>query len=204
MASIFLGTLGLTLAALVAFILTFTRGAVAAERVPRIRRIASVAILLQLGHFLEETEYQFYVRFPELLGLAPWPRQFFVAFNSSWLVVWLLSVVGVTAFQRASAFALWFLALASVANGIIHPLVSLSVAGYFPGLWSSPFVGILGAMLFVSLISATDTRGQQHHAGRQFEERACAPPNNALQTDVSNRQRFCKRKSKIAASLPRR
>jgi hypothetical protein len=165
MASIFLGTLGLTLSALVALILTFTRGEVAAERVPRIRRIASVAILLQLGHFLEETEYQFYVRFPELLGLAPWPREFFMAFNFTWLAIWLLAAVSLAAFKRVSAFSLWFLALASAANGIIHPLVSLSVAGYFPGLWSSPFVGVLGVVLLVSLISATDTGGQPRGAG---------------------------------------
>ena len=151
MGSVLFGTLGLTLAAVVALALAFSRGRVSVAFVPRIRLVSLVAILFQLTHFIEETLQQFYVRFPELLGLAPWPLKFFLVFNLSWLGAWLLAVVGLNGFGRVSAFALWFLAIASMANGIAHPVVAFAVGGYFPGLWSSPFVGILGMVLFRTL-----------------------------------------------------
>ena len=157
MVSVFLGTLGLTLAALAALVLTFARGRVPVASVPRIRLVSTAAILFQLGHFIEETLHQFYVRFPELLGLAPWSREFFLAFNLFWLTAWLLAIVGINAFWRISAFALWFLAIASMANGIIHPLLAFAIGGYFPGLWTSPFVGILGVVLFRALSVGRDT-----------------------------------------------
>lgn len=156
MASVFIGTLGLTLAGLVALVLTVTRGEVAARHVRRIRRVAAPTILFQFGHFAEETLSGFYVRFPDVLGLAPWSREFFLAFNLSWLAVWLLAILGINTFRRAAPFALWFLAIATMANGIIHPLLALSVGGYFPGLWTSPFVGIWGAVLFRTMNKATE------------------------------------------------
>ena len=162
--SILLGTSGLTFAAIVALGLTCARRKVAAEHFPRIRRVAALAVLLQLGHFGEEYLRQFYLRFPALLGLAPWSEGFFVAFNLVWLVVWCLAITSIAKLPRAATFPLWFLALASAANGIIHPLLSLAVWGYFPGLWSSPFVGILGAILFSALASATNARGKEHGA----------------------------------------
>jgi len=162
LSSILVGTSGLTLAAIAAVALTFNRGVVASEHVPRIRRVAAVAVLFQLGHFAEESSRQFPVRFPEVVGLTPWPREFFVAFNLTWLVVWVLAIVGIARLPRVGAFPLWFLAIACVANGVIHPILSLAVAGYFPGLWSSPLVGILGVGLFRSLASATSASGRAY------------------------------------------
>lgn len=157
MTSVFLGTLGLTLAALAALALAITRGRVSAEFVPRIRLASTGAILFQAGHFIEETLYQFYVRFPELLGLTPWSSKFFFAFNVFWLGAWSLAMVGINGFWRISSFALWFLAIASMANGIVHPVLALAIGGYFPGLWTSPFVGILGLVLFGVLSVGSDS-----------------------------------------------
>lgn len=157
MASVLLGTSGLALAALVAFALTLIRGEVAAERVPGIRRVAAVAVLFQFGHFVEETMRQFYLRFPEVLGLAPWSREFFLSFNLAWLFIWIPALCGLTVYRRVSVFALWFLALASAANGVVHPLLAIAVGGYFPGLWTAPFIGVQGVMLFVWLMFATGT-----------------------------------------------
>jgi hypothetical protein len=56
----------------------------------------------------------------------------------------------------------WFLAIACVANGVIHPILSLAVAGYFPGLWSSPLVGILGVGLLRSMALATSANGRTY------------------------------------------
>lgn len=156
--------MGLTIAAIIALTLTIIRVGVAPEQVGRLRRVASLLVLLQLGHLAEEYLLNFYLRFPEVFGLSPWPRAFFVAFNVAWIVIWGTSIVGITKVPRVAAFPLWFLAIASASNGIVHPLLSLAVDGYFPGLWTSPFVGILGVVLFRSLTSATTTRGKEFGA----------------------------------------
>jgi len=135
--SVLLGTSGLTLAAIVALVLTYSRHGVAGGHVANVRRIAAVAVVVQAGHFSEEYLQQFYLHFPAQLGLAPWSEGFFVCINVVWLVVWVLAIVSLIKFPRLATFPLWFLAIASVANGVVHPLLSLAVGGYFPGLWSS-------------------------------------------------------------------
>jgi hypothetical protein len=160
--SILLGTSGLTLVAAVSLVLTVRRGAVALEHVSRIRQIAGLGVLFQSVHFAEEATYRFYIRFPELLGLSPWTRDFFAAFNLTWLAVWVVALAGIDKLPRVCVFPLWLLAIASAANGAIHPLLSLAVAGYFPGLWSSVFVGIVGVMLIRVLVAATGARADAH------------------------------------------
>jgi len=160
--SILLGTSGLTLAAIAALALAYSRSAVAGEHVAKVRRIACVTVVVQAGHFGEEYLQQFFVHFPILLGLEPWSEGFFVSFNVAWLTAWVLAIVSLAKFPRLAAFPLWFLAMASVANGVTHPVLSLVVGGYFPGLWSSPLVGILGVVLVSRLISATRKMDSQH------------------------------------------
>jgi len=48
-------------------------------------------------------------------------------------------------------FSIWFLAIASAVNGVAHPVLSLVSGGYFPGLWSSPLVGVAGVFLLRAL-----------------------------------------------------
>lgn len=153
--SILIGTSGLTVATVVALTLTISRSGVAAEQVSRLRWISSLLVLLQVAHVAEEYLLHFHLRFPGLLGLPPWPGEFLVAFNVAWLAIWGAAIAGVTKLPRIAAFPLWFLAIASAANGIVHPLLALADGGYFPGLWTSPFVGILGVLLLRSLASAT-------------------------------------------------
>jgi hypothetical protein len=163
--SALVGTLGLTLALIAALTLAWSRSGVAAEHLVKVRRIAVVAVVLQAGHFGEEYLQQFYLRFPVMLGLAPWSDVFFVAFNLIWLAVWLFAIAGLARFPRVAAFPLWFLAIASTANGIAHPLLSLAASGYFPGLWSSPLVGIVGVVLLSALASATRGQSVSGHQG---------------------------------------
>ncbi len=160
--SVLLGTSGLTLAAIAALMLAYSRPGVAGEHVAKVRRVATIAVVAQAGHFSEEYLQEFYLRFPAQLGLAPWSEEFFVTFNIAWLVVWVLAIASLIKFSRLAAFPLWFLAIASVANGVVHPLLSLAVGGYFPGLWSSPVVGILGVVLVNALTSATRARSNHH------------------------------------------
>lgn len=155
--SVVIGTSGLTIAAFVALMLALARAGVAPDQVRRLQLVGSLLVLLQVTHFAEEYLFHFYVRFPELLGLAPWPEEFFVAFNLFWLVMWVAAIANIDRIPRIALFLLWFLAIASAVNGIAHPLLSLTAGGYFPGLWTSPFVGILGVILLYSLTSATTT-----------------------------------------------
>jgi hypothetical protein len=158
--SILLGMAGLWAAAVVALYLTLARPAidVSGMRLRAAVRLAIIAVLAQAAHFAEELATGFHQRFPELLGLTPWPVGFFVSFNLFWLVIWGLSIRGLTERCWCALFPLWFLAIASVANGLAHPLLSLRDDGYFPGLVSSPFVGIAGILLLRCLFQLTDRR----------------------------------------------
>jgi hypothetical protein len=155
--SILVGTAGLAAAAVAALILTVSRRPIDVDE-PRLRstvRLAIVAILFQSAHFAEELATGFHQRFPPVLGLAPWPPGFFLCFNLVWLAVWAASAWGLAARRRAALFPLWFLAVAGVANGVAHPLLSIRAGGYFPGLVTSPLVGIAGVLLFRQLLAIT-------------------------------------------------
>lgn len=158
--SILLGTAGLWIAVVAALFLTLARGDVEAsgERLRAAVRLAIVAVLVQAAHFAEELATGFHQRFPEMFGLTPWPVGFFVSFNLFWLGIWGLSIRGLTARRWCALFPLWFLGIASVANGLAHPPLSLRDGGYFPGLVSSPFVGIAGILLLRCLFQLTDRR----------------------------------------------
>jgi hypothetical protein len=82
-----------------------------------------------------------------LLGLSPWSLRFFVTFNLFWLAVWGLSLWGLKARWQAALFPLWFLGLGCLVNGLAHPAFSLRTGGYFPGLFTSPLVGLVGIFL---------------------------------------------------------
>jgi hypothetical protein len=157
--SILLGTMGLSVAGVVALCLTIARGSVA-ESGARIRgavRITLVAILFQAAHFAEELATGFHEQFPAMLGLATWPLQFFVPFNLAWLAIWGFSAWGLAARWRAALFNLWFLGIGCIANGVAHPSFAVRAGGYFPGLVTAPFVGVVGVLLIGRLLVVTDS-----------------------------------------------
>lgn len=160
--SILLGTSGLALAAIASLTLAYLRPGVASDHVTGVRRIAIIAVAIQAGHFGEEYLQQFYLRFPAQLGLAPWSVEFFVTFNVVCLIIWVLAIANLARFPRLGTFPLWFLAIASIANGVVHPILSLADGGYFPGLWSSPLIGILGVVLISALATATRATSSHH------------------------------------------
>jgi hypothetical protein len=75
--------------------------------------------------------------------------------NLTWIALWLLAAVGVKGEMRAAYFPLWFFAVGMVGNAIWHPLLCLATGGYFPGLFASPFAGIIGVMLLSRLRKLT-------------------------------------------------
>ena len=150
--SILAGSVGLDIAAVAALVLTLRRTPRAAP--PDFVWLGWTTLALQSVHFGEELLTGFERRFPVLLGLRPWPESFFVSFNLVWIVIWVAALLTVGRL-RAALFPLWFLAIASVANGIAHPLGSLAVRGYFPGLVTAPLLGVAGVFLFSRLVVFT-------------------------------------------------
>jgi hypothetical protein len=80
---------------------------------------------------------------------------FFVIFNLTWLANWVASIPGLRLAQPAAFFAAWFLAIAGMLSGIGHPIMAIIAGGYFPGLVTSPFIGIAGVWLWRRLYAST-------------------------------------------------
>ena len=150
-----LGTAALWVALAAATLIVLARRPQAAQ-LKHVVGPALIVLALQALHFSEELTTAFYQRFPERLGLAPWSVEFFVVFNLIWLALWLLAVWLARA-GRAPAYAaimLWFLGIAAIGNGIAHPILAVLARGYFPGLITSPFLGLAGLFLVRALLSA--------------------------------------------------
>lgn len=113
----------------------------------------------------EELVTGFHERFPALFGLPPMPLGFFVPFNLAWIIIWSLCVWGLAARRRAALFPLWFLGIGCIANGVAHPSFSALTGGYFPGLVTSPVVGVLGVLLLRRLLVVTRAVGSSPDIG---------------------------------------
>ena len=114
-----------------------------------------IATAIQSVHFAEEWATGFHARFPALLGLDPMPMSFFVSFNLAWIGIWIASIPFLRSGRRPAFFVAWFLAMAGMLNGVAHPLMALASGGYFPGLVTSPVIGLAGVVLWQRLQSAT-------------------------------------------------
>lgn len=118
-------------------------------------RLLAIATVVQAVHFVEEWMTGFHVEFPALLGLAPMPLVFFLLFNLGWIAVWVVSVPLLGQGRWFAFFSAWFLAAAGMLNGVAHPLLAIASGGYFPGLITSPFIGLAGWLLWQRLGAAT-------------------------------------------------
>ena len=127
----------------------------------RFVKLFLVGIAFQCLHFTEEFITRLYELLPQLLGIQTWSKEFFVVFNLSWIFIWILSVVGIKNNFRAAFIPTWFFALMMTANGIIHPLLAVAVGGDFPGLITSPNVGILGILILDTLLKMTKQETKQ-------------------------------------------
>ena len=158
--SALIGTAGLTLVASAALFLAWHRHPKSMAPAGEHRTIVlfAIGILLQCAHFAEEYATGFYRLFPATFGLAPWSPRFFLAFNLTWLGIWTWSAFALRTRSRAAYFAIWFFALAAIANGVAHPLLAIRAGGYFPGLVSAPLVGVVGVWLSVRLVAGTTGR----------------------------------------------
>jgi hypothetical protein len=147
----------LGLVAMVAVRLAQTRSSpveAANERIAA-SRVLAIAAAIQGAHFAEEWATGFHVRFPALLGLDPMPTGFFVAFNLAWIAFWIVSIPLLQRGLRPAFFAAWFIAIAGMLNALAHPWMAIASGGYFPGLVTSPAIGLAGVILWQRLQRAT-------------------------------------------------
>lgn len=150
----------LGLAAIVALLLVRSRRSPVenvAERFAAARALA-LATGVQSIHFAEEAATGFYERLGALLGLPGIPVTVFVAFNLTWLGIWVVSIAGLRSARAAAFFAAWFLAIAGMFNAVAHPLLAIGARGYFPGLVTSPLIGAASVWLWLHLRRATQPK----------------------------------------------
>ncbi len=117
--------------------------------------VLAFATAIQSAHFAEEWVTGFNVRFPALLGLEPMPLSFFVPFNLVWIAIWIASIPLLRLGRRPAFFAAWFIAIGGMLNGVAHPMMAIASGGYFPGLITSPVIGLAGLILWKRLLKAT-------------------------------------------------
>jgi hypothetical protein len=146
--SLALGAAALWVALAAALIVAWTRRislATLQHAVP----VALVVLALQALHFTEEFAGNYQDHFFALFGRDGWPDKVFVAFNLGWIAVWAASCAGALrgVWPYPCAAFLWFLGIAAVLNSVVSPALAIVTAGYFPGLVTSPFLGLAGFWL---------------------------------------------------------
>ena len=112
-----------------------------------------VALAIQFLHFTEEYLYGFPYRVSELrAGMPPFDLNVFVTFNMVAYALFILGALGIYKGVKFSMIIVWFFAIGGViGNAIWHPLLSLRVGGYFPGLYTSFAYLIVGPILLKRL-----------------------------------------------------
>ena len=118
--------------------------------------VLSITVVLQCIHFIEETITGFNVRLGQLLNIPGMSFTFFVMFNVVWIGIWIVSIFGLRSGNAFAFFAAWFLSIAGVFNGLLHPLLSIISGSYFPGTISSPFVAAASIWLWKKLNNVTN------------------------------------------------
>ena len=157
MSSLIPSILVLSLAAIAALLLAMRRPSPArlvSQRAEAAKAL-TLATAIQSAHFAEEWATGFHVRFPALFGLEPMPLGLFVGFNLTWIAIWVASIPLLRSARIPALFAAWFLAIAGMLNGLAHPMLAVASTGYFPGLMTSPFIGLAGVWLWRQLNRAT-------------------------------------------------
>ena len=105
----------------------------------RVLPLYVLALAIQFLHFTEEYVYGFHSKVGELMeGMPPFNTDTFVAFNMIAYCLFLLAGVVMYKGMKFPMIVVWFFTIAGVlGNAVLHPLLAISVGGYFPGLLTS-------------------------------------------------------------------
>ena len=112
-----------------------------------------IALSVQFLHFLEEYHGRLYDKLPQLFDFPSIDRDAFITFN---LVAYSIFILGAIAIYLESKkfmlIPLFFILLGTMANGVLHSLISLWQGSYFPGLYTALIYLILGPMMIRILL----------------------------------------------------
>lgn len=133
----------------------------------RLRAVFIAAIILFLGHAVEEFIYGFPAALPALFGRDPWSDARYVVFNSLWALIFAGAAVTLRPGRHLSILIVLFFAVAGgVGNGVAHLLLVLRLGEYFPGAWTAPLLLVVGIwllrLLYASGLSDRGDRGTDH------------------------------------------
>lgn len=126
------------------------------RRMPNPQRVVPLYLLAlgwQFVHFIEEYQTGFYYRWPtEIFDAEPYGDKEFVTINVVSYTAFVASGIALMfRVPELSLPAIFFAVMGVMVNGIQHPIYSLMVRGYFPGLLSSLADLVLGPMLLRQL-----------------------------------------------------
>jgi hypothetical protein len=114
-----------------------------------------LSLAWQFVHFVEENSTGFRYRWPlEIFGTRPYGSKQYVAINALSYAVFLAG--GVALLRQIPAFSLpavFFAVMGVMYNGVQHPIYSIKVKGYFPGLWTGLVDLFIGPILLRRLLS---------------------------------------------------
>jgi uncharacterized protein with HXXEE motif len=132
------------------------------QRMPEPDKITAfylLALAWQLVHFVEENSTGFRYRWPvEIFGTHPYGDRQYVAINALSYAVFLAG--GVALLKRRPEFSLpavFFAVMGVMYNGVQHPIYSLMVKGYFPGLWTGLIDLAMGPLLLRRLFASAES-----------------------------------------------
>jgi hypothetical protein len=108
-----------------------------------------LAVALQFLHFIEEYFSGFQRKFPQLLGYH-WTDARFLIFNLIWIAIFILAALVIRRSAVAHVIVI-FLAAGGVAHGAGHILLFALSRGAFPGIYTAPFLLIIGILLLLRL-----------------------------------------------------
>ena len=91
---------------------------------------------------------------PALFQRAPWSDGQYLAFNGVWALVFCIAALAVRPTRPLPVLIVLFFAVAGgVGNGVLHLLLVLRQAAYFPGAWTAPLCFVVGVWLLRLLYS---------------------------------------------------
>jgi hypothetical protein len=123
---------------------------------PRVLPVFTVALLVQVAHFLEEYLTGFHRSFPTLFGYV-WEDSRFVAFNLAWIAILAVSAFAILRGYRLGHLGGFFLAVgAGIGNGFGHLALAIRAGGYFPGSYTAVLSLGVGSVLLAQLIRLPD------------------------------------------------
>jgi hypothetical protein len=116
-----------------------------------------LAVMVQCVHVAEEFFTGFHHEYMKLFGYQ-WSESAFLIFNTGWLLLFALTVLGIRRGMPLAYLVLFFLAIGGgIGNGIGHLFLFAMRGRYFPGVATAPFCLTMGITLLVCVYRGSPT-----------------------------------------------